>query len=441
MTTESRKKKVFVMVGEASGDLHGSHVVRRLVLGSEEIDACEVVCWGGDMMAAAGGRLLSHYKERAIMGLWEVIRNLRKIAQFLDQAKVDILAEKPDLLLLIDNPGFNLRIAKWAKSQGIKVHYYIAPKAWAWNTGRIKTMRRVIDKLYVIFPFEVSFFAKHQMVAEYVGNPILEEINRSLQRFHDQGAWDVDLAKELMDVKASEPISLEERFSEDVAENIRFGETSNKMGRVILLMPGSRRNEVKSLLPNFVAAARKFDAQSMCVVAGAPGLDAEFYQEILTEAVVGGRLSQADVDSVKVYFGATYHLLMQLGDGKLIGPIKSRLQNRGLALVASGTATLETALLGVPQVVAYRVNGFTYFMAKRLVNLRWVSLVNILLNRGLLEEHLQDVSPERLSMALTQLSDNQSNMQAGYQELRDLLAMPNGSSASNGVVRGILRQI
>lgn len=429
------------MAGEASGDLHGSHVVRRLVLGSKEIDACEVVCWGGDMMAEAGGKLLSHYKERSIMGLWEVIRNLRKISQFLDQAKIDILAEKPDLLLLIDNPGFNLRIADWAKSQGITVHYYIAPKAWAWNTGRIKTMRRVIEKLYVIFPFEVSFFAKHQMLAEYVGNPILEEIDRSLQRFHDQKAWDVDLAEELMDVKASEPISLEERFSEDVTENIRFGETLNKMGRVILLMPGSRKNEVKSLLPNFVAAARKFDNQAMCVVAGAPGLDAAFYQEILAESVLGGLISQADFDSVKVYFGATYHLLMQLGDGELIGPIKSRLQKRGLALVASGTATLETALLGVPQVVAYRVNGFTYFMAKRLVNLRWVSLVNILLNRGLLEEHLQDVSPERLSMALTQLSENQSNMQAGYQELRDLLAMPNGSSASDVVVRGILRQM
>ena len=441
MTIESRKKKVFVLAGEASGDLHGSHVVRKLVLGSEEFAACEVVCWGGDLMVEAGGKLLSHYKERAIMGLWEVIRNLRKISQFLDQVKADILAEKPDLLLLIDNPGFNLRIAKWAKSQGIAVHYYIAPKAWAWNTGRIKTMRRVIDKLYVIFPFEVSFFAKHQMSAEYVGNPILEEIDRSLQRFHNQKAWDVDLAEELMDVKASEPISLEERFSADVAENIRFGEISNKMGRVILLMPGSRRNEVRSLLPNFVAAARKFDAHSKCVVAGAPGLDAAFYKEILAEAVLGGRLSQADVDSVKVYFGATYHLLMQLGDGELIGPIKSRFQNRGLALVASGTATLETALLGVPQVVAYRVNGFTYFMAKRLVNLRWVSLVNILLNRGLLEEHLQDVSPERLSMALTQLSDNQSNLQLGYQELRDLLAMPNGSSASDGVVRGILRQM
>jgi len=412
MTVESRKKKVFVLAGEASGDLHGSHVVRKLVLGSEGFDACEVVCWGGDMMAAAGGRLLSHYKERAIMGLWEVIRNLKKISGFLDQAKVDILAEKPDLLLLIDNPGFNLRIAKWAKSQGIAVHYYIAPKAWAWNTGRIKAMRRVIDKLYVIFPFEVSFFAKHQMSAEYVGNPILEEIDRSLQRFHDQKCWDVDLVEEVGDAQ-----------------------------RVVLLMPGSRKNEVRSLLPNFVAAARKFDAQSICVVAGAPGLDAVFYQEILAEAVLGGRLSQGDVDSVKVYFGATYHLLMQLGDGELIGTIKSRMQNRGLALVASGTATLETALLGVPQVVAYRVNGFTYFMAKRLVNLRWVSLVNILLNRGLLEEHLQDVSPEGLSMALTQLTDNQSNMQAGYEELRDLLAMPNGSSASDGVVRGILRQM
>jgi len=412
MTVESRKKKVFVLAGEASGDLHGSHVVRKLVLGSEGFDACEVVCWGGDMMAAAGGRLLSHYKERAIMGLWEVIRNLKKISGFLDQAKVDILAEKPDLLLLIDNPGFNLRIAKWAKSQGIAVHYYIAPKAWAWNTGRIKAMRRVIDKLYVIFPFEVSFFAKHQMSAEYVGNPILEEIDRSLQRFHDQKCWDVDLVEEVGDAQ-----------------------------RVVLLMPGSRKNEVRSLLPNFVAAARKFDAQSICVVAGAPGLDAVFYQEILAEAVLGGRLSQGDVDSVKVYFGATYHLLMQLGDGELIGPIKSGLQNRGLALVASGTATLETALFGVPQVVAYRVNGFTYFMAKRLVNLRWVSLVNILLNRGLLEEHLQDVSPEGLSMALTQLSNNQSHIKAGYQELRDLLAMPNGSSASDGVVRGILRQM
>ncbi len=409
--TEPQKKKVFVIAGEASGDLHGSHVVRKLVAG-EGIAPCEVVCWGGDLMAQAGGRLLSHYKDRAIMGLWEVIRNLRKISGFLDQAKADILAEKPDLLLLIDNPGFNLRIAEWAKARGIAVHYYIAPKAWAWNTGRVKTMRRVIDQLYVIFPFEVSFFAQYGMTSEYVGNPILEAIDQSLQRFHGQRGWDVDLGDELGDAD-----------------------------EVVLLMPGSRKNEVRGLLPNFVAAARKYNDKACCVVAGAPGLELSFYQEILRDSVLKGEISQADADAVKVYFGATYHLLMQLGDGGLLQGVQSGFRNRGVALVASGTATLETALLGVPQVVAYKVNGFTYLMAKWLVKLRWVSLVNILLDRGLLQEHLQDVSPERLCLALTQLKENKQDLLSGYQELRDLLVMPSGSSASDGVIGGIVRQM
>jgi len=409
--TEPQKKKVFVIAGEASGDLHGSHVVRKLVAG-EGIAPCQVVCWGGDLMAQAGGRLLSHYKDRAIMGLWEVIRNLKKISGFLDQAKADILAEKPDLLLLIDNPGFNLRIAEWAKARGIAVHYYIAPKAWAWNTGRIKTMRRVIDQLYVIFPFEVSFFAQYGMISEYVGNPILEAIDQSLQRFHGQRGWDVDLGDELDDAD-----------------------------EVVLLMPGSRKNEVSGLLPNFVAAARKYNDKACCVVAGAPSLELSFYQEILRESVLKGEISQADADAVKVYFGATYHLLMQLGDGGLLQGVQSGFRNRGVALVASGTATLETALLGVPQVVAYKVNGFTYLMAKWLVKLRWVSLVNILLDRGLLQEHLQDVSPERLSVALTELNENKKDLLSGYQELGDLLVMPSGSSASDGVIGGIVRQM
>lgn len=405
-------RKVFVLAGEASGDLHGSHVVRKLVLGSEDVAPCEVVCWGGDLMAAAGARLLSHYRERAIMGLWEVIRNLPKISRYLDQAKADILAEKPDVLLLIDNPGFNLRIGEWAKSQGIAVHYYIAPKAWAWNTGRIKTMRRVIDRLYVIFPFEVSFFGRYEMASEYVGNSIFEEIARSLSRYHEQRGWDVDLETALGDAQ-----------------------------RVVLLMPGSRKSEVEGLLPNFVAAARRFDTASRCIVAGAPGLDAAFYQQILTAAVANRELSEADADSVKVFFGATYHLLMQLGDGALVRPLRSGYQGRGLALVASGTATLETALLGVPQVVAYRVNGFTYFMAQRLVKLQWVSLVNILLNRGLLKEHLQDVSAQGLSMALKELDENRGEMAEGYAELRDLLTVADGSSASDGVVRGIVKDL
>jgi lipid-A-disaccharide synthase len=273
-------------------------------------------------------------------------------------------------------------------------------------------MRRVIDQLYVIFPFEVSFFAQYGMTSEYVGNPILEAIDQSLQRFHGQRGWDVDLGDELGDAD-----------------------------EVVLLMPGSRKNEVRGLLPNFVAAARKYNDKACCVVAGAPGLELSFYQEILRDSVLKGEISQADADAVKVYFGATYHLLMQLGDGGLLQGVQSGFRNRGVALVASGTATLETALLGVPQVVAYKVNGFTYLMAKWLVKLRWVSLVNILLDRGLLQEHLQDVSPERLCLALTQLKENKQDLLSGYQELRDLLVMPSGSSASDGVIGGIVRQM
>lgn len=433
--TEQQKKKVFVIAGEASGDLHGSHVVRKLVAG-EGISPCDVVCWGGDLMAQAGGRLLSHYKDRAIMGLWEVIRNLNKISRFLDQAKADILEEKPDLLLLIDNPGFNLRIAEWAKARGIGVHYYIAPKAWAWNTGRIKTMRRVIDQLYVIFPFEVSFFAKYQMPAVYVGNPILEAVDQSLQRFHEQRGWDVDLTIEL-----GEPAGIFE------VENLRGEISQTEISRteiglegkkeVVLLMPGSRQNEVRGLLPNFVAAARRYNSKAQCIVAGAPGLDLAFYEEILRESVLRGELLQPDADSVKVYFGATYHLLMQLGDGVMLNGVQSGWRNRCVALVASGTATLETALLGVPQVVAYKVNGFTFMMAKWLVKLRWVSLVNILLDQPLLEEHLQDVSPGRLSAALKALNDRNGEMLAGYELLREMLVNKEGLSASDGVVRGI----
>lgn len=429
--TTPKKPKIFVLAGEASGDLHGSHVVRKLVTG-EGISPCDVVCWGGDLMAQAGGRLLSHYKDRAIMGLWEVIRNLKKISRFMDQAKADILKEQPDLLLLIDNPGFNLRIAQWAKAKGIAVHYYIAPKAWAWNTGRIKTMRKVIDQLYVIFPFEVSFFAKYQMPSTYVGNPILEAIDQSLQRFHEQRGWDVDLTKEFGVSMDTKDLDGSER---------RLNTIGDEASETVLLMPGSRKNEVKGLLPNFVAAARRYNPQAHCVVAGAPGLELSFYQETLKDSVLSGGLSQADADAVTVYFGATYHLLMQLGDGALLNGIQSVWRNRGVALVASGTATLETALLGVPQVVAYKVNGFTFMMAKWLVKLRWVSLVNILLDRPLLEEHLQDVSPLRLSVALKGLHDRQREMFAGYESLRAMLQNSEGLSASDGVVRGIADKV
>ncbi len=170
--------KIFLVAGEASGDLHASHVVKALCAAKlPDNQKLELVGWGGDRMQAAGMRLLSHYKDRAFMGLVEVIKNIRTVMGFLSQAKEDILREQPDVLLLIDNPGLNLRLAEFAKHRGIKVHYYIAPKAWAWNEGRIKTMRKCIDALYVIFPFEVAYFESRGMSCTYVGNPIFDEIN------------------------------------------------------------------------------------------------------------------------------------------------------------------------------------------------------------------------------------------------------------------------
>lgn len=406
--------KIFLVAGEASGDLHASHVVKALRAAKlPDNQDLELVGWGGDRMQAAGMRLLSHYKDRAFMGLVEVIKNIRAVMGFLSQAKEDILREQPDMLLLIDNPGFNLRLAEFAKHRGIPVHYYIAPKAWAWNEGRIKTMRKCIDALYVIFPFEVSYFESRGMPCTYVGNPIFDEIDEVVERFHENRGWDVELD------------TLVE------SETMRDLEDS----KIILLMPGSRRNEVSSLLPVFIQSARKYDTSARCLVAGAPGLTADFYQEVLLRAVEQKAISKADADSVQVVFGATYSMLMQLGDGALIAPIRRKTMGRGLALVASGTATLETALLGVPQVVAYRLNAISYWVARKLVKLKWVSLVNILLNRGLVVEHLQEVTPERLVWSMQQLDAdynpvNVGKVQAGYRELREQLKNSDGSSAS-----------
>jgi lipid-A-disaccharide synthase len=406
--------KIFLVAGEASGDLHASHVVKALRAAKlPDNQDLELVGWGGDRMQAAGMRLLSHYKDRAFMGLVEVIKNIRTVMGFLSQAKEDILCEQPDMLLLIDNPGFNLRLAEFAKYRGIPVHYYIAPKAWAWNEGRIKTMRKCIDALYVIFPFEVAYFESRGMPCTYVGNPIFDEIDEVVERFHENRGWDVELD------------TLVE------SETMRDLEDS----KIILLMPGSRRNEVSSLLPVFIQSARKYDTSARCLVAGAPGLTADFYQEVLLRAVEQKAISKADADSVQVVFGATYSMLMQLGDGALIAPIRRKTMGRGLALVASGTATLETALLGVPQVVAYRLNAISYWVARKLVKLKWVSLVNILLNRGLVVEHLQEVTPERLVWSMQQLDAdynpvNVGKVQAGYRELREQLKNSDGSSAS-----------
>ena len=324
--------KIFLLAGEASGDQHGSELIKDIRSAHPDWEMC---AWGGDKMEAAGARLLSHYKDRNIMGFVEVIRNLRTIRGFMQQAKDDLDKERPDKVIFIDNPGFNLPLAKYAKSLGIEVHWYIAPKAWAWNKRRIKTMKKVIDHLYVIFPFEVAFFERYGMPSSYVGNPTQKAVDQFLK---------------------NKPTPLSHK-------------------KTIALLPGSRPAEVEALLPIFIRAAREVeDKEIEIMVAGAPSLDQAFYDTIL----------QKEGLEANIRFNQTFDILHTAS------------QTGGYALVASGTATLETALLGCPQLVAYKVNRVTYWVGKTLIGIKWVSLVNILLNRMAVQEYLQDVSVSSL---------------------------------------------
>ena len=366
--------KLFFVAGEASGDQHGSRVIAEI---KKVNPATEIVAWGGDLMQNEGAKLLSHYKHRAYMGLVEVIKNIRIIRGFMKQAKADILREKPDAIVFVDNPGFNLPLAQFAKKNGIKVHWYIAPKAWAWNKGRVQTMKKCIDHLYVIFPFEVSFFEGLGMPCKYVGNPTYESV---------------------------------------VAFNETSKESITNQTRTIAILAGSRRNEVTTLLPNFIKVANKLNNVKV-VVAGAPGLDIAFYNEIL---------QQNDLNAT-VVFNQTFEILNEAN------------QTGGFALVASGTATLETALFKVPQVVAYRVNKLTYFVGKQLLKIPYISLVNILLQRSLIEEHLQKMDVETLWGAVQRLQQEDTNKSilAGYDELWAQLSAK-GTNVSENVARLVL---
>ncbi len=345
-------QKIFWVAGEASGDEHASHWIKEL---KYVFPDAKLVGWGGDKMEHAGMQLRSHYKERNIMGLVEVLKNLKTIRGFLEQAKRDIAEEKPDKIVFVDNPGFNLPLAKFAHSIGIEVHWYIAPKAWAWNTRRIKTMRKVIDYLYVIFPFEVPFFASHEMPSVFVGNPTSRAVTEYLKN----------------------------------AANVLNSE------KTIALLPGSRPAEVSSLLPNFIKAVRQKEGDHVnIIIAGAPSLSQKFYEKVLQDSQL----------QAEVVFNQTFDIL------------HTAAQTGGYALVASGTATLETALLGCPQLVAYKVSPITFFIGKYLFGIRYVSLVNILLKRAAVQELLQDVSAARLSRGIEEMGRDALKVQEALRQ-------------------------
>lgn len=352
--------KYYVIAGEASGDLHGSNLMRGILAADPE---AEFRFWGGDLMQAAAPRAyrVKHYTETAIMGFLEVLQNLGKIQGFFKLCKADIRGWCPDVVILIDYPGFNLRIARFAHSLGIKTFYYIAPKVWAWKEGRVKKLRRYVDRLFVIFPFEIDYFRRHGIEVFYAGNPTVDALR--------------------------EQRPLEQR------EN------------VIALVAGSRVAEIKYNLPRMVEIARLFPDYRF-VVTAVPWLGKSLYDKYL------------DGSNVEYVCGDTYRTIA-----------RSR-----AALVTSGTATLETALLGTPQVVCYRASSVSMWIARRLVKLRFISLVNLVVDREVVRELIQnDFSVAQAAAELRAILPSGQKLdliERGYAELRERLG---GEGASQRV--------
>lgn len=368
-------KKLYIIAGEASGDLHGSNVMKEIYKHAPDT---EIRFWGGDKMTETGGIRAKHIRELAFMGFVEVLMNIRTILRNIRFCKEDIAAFKPDALLLIDYPGFNMRIAEWAKQHGIKVYYYISPTVWAWKEKRVEKIRRDVYRLFVILPFEKPFYAKHNYEVEYVGHPLLDAI---------------------------------EQYNAQPEEPLRIASGDDRP--LIAVLPGSRVQELKTKLPVMLSLVERFPAYRF-VIAGAPNMDPQLYKEL-----IGPR-------DVEVVFGQTYSLLRQ----------------SEAAVVTSGTATLETGLFEVPQVVCYIGNPISYQIAKRLVHVKYISLVNLILDRPLVTELIQnDCTPERLAKELTLVVKGGASREAiakGYSELKGMLGQ---GGASEKVAQSLLKTI
>ncbi len=377
--------RYYMIAGEASGDLHGSNLIKELR--KRDADA-DIRCWGGDKMKAAGATLVKHYKELAFMGFLEVIKNLPTILRNIKVCKKDILQYKPTTLILIDYPGFNLRIAKWAKENNIKVIYYISPQVWAWKENRVKLIKECVDKMLVILPFEKDFYKKWNYEVEYVGHPLVEVVEEFGIRNGELGIRDLELG-----IK-----------SEDSAfSNSKLQITNSGL---IALLPGSREQEILKKLPIMLEVAKHFPDYQF-VVAKAPGLDESFYADLL-----------APYQNVSSVVNKTYDLLLQ----------------SKAALVTSGTATLETALFAVPEVICYKGSAFSYQIAKRLIKIKFIGLVNLIMDKEVVKELIQDeLTVENLKRELNLLLTDelkQKQLTADYASLKDLLSRGGHASAN-----------
>jgi len=367
--------RYYIIAGEASGDLHGSNLMKALFKQDEQ---AEIRFWGGDLMQAVGGALVMHYKERQFMGFTEIIMNLKKITKHIKFCKKDIENYQPDVIIFIDNSGFNLRIAKWAKAKHFKTHYYISPQVWASRASRVEKIKRDVDAMYVILPFEKAFYKTYNYEVNFVGHPLIDAIANRPQ-----------------------------------VDETTFKTKHNLCDKpIIALLPGSRKQEITKMLSVMLSLVNDFKDYQF-VIAGAPSQDFSFYQRFIKQ------------DNVNFISNKTYDLL----------------SISTAALVTSGTATLETALFKVPQVVCYKANAISYQIAKRIITLKFISLVNLIMDREVVTELIQgDLNKKRLSEELTAILDTKKREQLflDYYELEKKLG---GRGASENAAKLIYKGI
>ncbi len=364
--------RYYLIAGEASGDLHGANLMRAL---KERDTHAAFRYFGGDLMKAEGGELIKHYADMAFMGFVEVVFNLRTILNNLKFCKQDILTWKPDVLVLIDFPGFNLKIADFAKANNILVCYYISPKVWAWNQKRVLKIKKVVDHMFCILPFEVDFYKKWDMKVDYVGNPLLDAVSAFLP---DQNFF-------------------------------QNNQLSDKP--IIALLPGSRKQEITYLLPDMVAMVDQFPDYQF-IIAGAPSFNLDFYKQFI------------EGNAIPVLFNCTYDLL----------------QNAHAAIVASGTATLETAMFHVPQVVVYKGNAITIGIARALIQIRFISLVNLIMDKLVVKELIQgDYTTETVKTELDLLLHDAAYRTAMLQNYNEL-DIRMGSAGASAKTAGLIIQ-
>jgi lipid-A-disaccharide synthase len=371
--------KYYLIAGEASGDLHASNLMKEL---KKKDGTAEFRFWGGDLMQDVGGELVKHYRDLAFMGFLEVVANLKTILGNIKFCKNDILEYKPDALILIDYPGFNLRIAEFAHNAGFKVFYYISPQVWAWKKSRVHKIKRFVDRMFVILPFEKDFYAKYDYEVDFVGHPLLDMI--------------------------------EQLPGNDTESFVKENNLPEK--RVIALLPGSRKQEIKKMLPVMLSVTKYFDNYRF-VIAGAPSVEKEFYDELTTGT------------DAAIVFNKTHALL----------------RNSYAALVTSGTATLETALFEVPEVVCYKGSPVSNFIAKLVIDkeiIRYISLVNLIMGKEIVKELIQsELTPGNLKEELLKITGDETNRKRMKEDFTRLKKKLGGAGASEKTAELIVKII